>query len=485
MMASLTTGFVFVSSWAALDLMPDSDATRAAKKSNDDFGDFLRLFPSFALGQGFVKLSLAPVLRFVGGDGTAAAQVAPSMTLMSLFPLYLAAIFVAEWFRRTRTFRDLRGSCCCGSKKASADAEAGSRIVSAPRAWALPAPNAADAFRVERLSVRYPTSARPQHIFALDAASCSIPAHAVTCVVGASAAGKSTLIRQLAGMELPTAGTVTAPALAALGLDPDVFHSHATLSKATGLMLDRGDGLERSLTPYLLMHIMCDLRGLRVTEGTNLHVFQVLRDLGVYSVRNAAIGTLSSTTRSRVGVAAAVVGYPRTVLLDEPTSGMDPVHRRIVWDALRSLPIDTTVVVTTSDAVEAARYAEHIVTLERGVCTYSGAKGAWPAKPKAMLALSLRHAGEHSERQHQRSAAIAAVAPYVVASDADAGGHLHPNAFKLEGDPRSSTLHRPVEAGKACGLLRSLHEERERQPPNAELLFSVTFDAGENRDAAQ
>jgi hypothetical protein len=81
------------------------------------------------------------------------------------------------------------------------------------------------------------------------------------------------------------------------------------------------DGLEASLTPFLLLHILCDLRGLRVREATNLHRSSVPAPA---PTRCLPRPQLDHRTRARVAVAAAIVGYPLTVILDKPTSGTHP-----------------------------------------------------------------------------------------------------------------------------------------------------------------
>jgi ABC-type multidrug transport system ATPase subunit len=461
MMSSILTGFIFVASWSALYLMPDSDATRKAKDANSQLGDVLRLLPSFALGQGFVKIAMAPVLRFLGDNTSASAQAAPSMALMGLFPLYFVFIFLAEYLWRTRRFQAIRRCTACSDEDAATDENATATTGSAHAA-----------LTITNVSVKYTSGGVRGHIQALDHVSFTVPRGQRTCIVGRSGAGKTTLASVLSGSVLPNGGSVATDK----GLD--AFYSGNAYTRGIGVSLERGAALEGSLTPYLLLHLMADLRGLRVNEYTNGHVLQLLRDLGLFAVRYSRVMDLSEATRRRVAVAMAFVAYPPLIILDEPTAGIDPVHRRLIWQAIRTLPPECTVIVTTGDADEALRFGEHIVELTHGEVKYAGPTAGWSFGSEAVgrLRLSLRCDGDLPARQRHRAALAGLLAQHVIrrgaAQAADKSAAVTDRDFVLEGDPKTGLLDVHV-TGDVAAVVRGLHDYRTDLPQDTEIAYSL------------
>ncbi|MEU5401547.1 ATP-binding cassette domain-containing protein [Streptomyces sp. NPDC005963] len=174
---------------------------------------------------------------------------------------------------------------------------------------------------------------------ALHGVSLDIAPGQLTAIAGGSGAGKSLLLELLAGLRLPSTGTVhhdgRAPARAAVpsGFVPqeDIVH--------------RGLGLRRSL------EYAARLRGAAPDS-----VDGVLQELGLAERAEQSVGTLSGGERKRAGIAVELLTRPRVLFLDEPTSGLDPATGERLMDTLGALASSgVTVVLTTHSPADLAR----------------------------------------------------------------------------------------------------------------------------------
>ncbi len=142
-----------------------------------------------------------------------------------------------------------------------------------------------------------------------------------------------------------------------LGEDPG---RSCDLRSAVGVMLQDG-GLPTAARPLAL------LRHLARLHAAPADVDSLAERLGLTSFAGTSVRRLSGGQRQRVALAAALVGRPRLVFLDEPTAGLDPQARLVVRDVLADLCSDgVAVVLTTHDLDEASRAARHVVIVDHG-----------------------------------------------------------------------------------------------------------------------
>src|SRR5512140_3015084 len=177
---------------------------------------------------------------------------------------------------------------------------------------------------VERLEKIFPKGERP----ALDRVSATFPAGTVTGLVGPDGAGKTTLIRIMAGLLLPTAGEVRV-----LGLNP--ARDFGGLRERVGYMPQKF-GLYEDLTVQENLDLNADLRGVVGIERQS--AFKRLlefTDLGRFTSRLA--GKLSGGMKQKLGLACTLLGKPEFLLLDEPGVGVDPISRRELWKMVQQL----------------------------------------------------------------------------------------------------------------------------------------------------
>ena len=93
---------------------------------------------------------------------------------------------------------------------------------------------------------------------------------------------------------------------------------------------------------------------------------QRLREIGLLESANLQVGKFSGGMRRRMSVALSSIGNPNLILMDEPTTGMDPVSRRQVWDLIQRLKKNTVVIMTTHAMEEAEMLADKLVVLNHG-----------------------------------------------------------------------------------------------------------------------
>lgn len=188
---------------------------------------------------------------------------------------------------------------------------------------------------------------------ALDGVSWTAREAQVTCLLGPNGAGKTTTVEIAEGLQRADSGTVEV-----LGTDP--WRADAGHRARVGVMLQDG-GLPQAVRPVAL------LRHLARFYADPADVDGLVRELGIDGFARTPVRRLSGGQRQRVALAAALVGRPAVLFLDEPTAGLDPHVRRTVWELVaRTAAGGATVVVTTHSFEEAERLADHLVIMAGG-----------------------------------------------------------------------------------------------------------------------
>ena len=188
---------------------------------------------------------------------------------------------------------------------------------------------------------------------AVDGATWQATTGEVTAVLGPNGAGKTTMVECLEGLRHPDAGRAEV-----LGVVP--WRASADHRARVGVMLQDG-GLPNGARPLAL------LRHLSSMYASPVPVPELAKPLGIDAFARTAIRRLSGGQRQRVALAAALIGRPEVVFLDEPSAGLDPHARLDVWDLVRSEAIrGAAVVLTTHSFEEAQRLADRIVIVADG-----------------------------------------------------------------------------------------------------------------------
>ncbi|WP_158371588.1 ABC transporter ATP-binding protein [Cellulosimicrobium cellulans] len=188
---------------------------------------------------------------------------------------------------------------------------------------------------------------------AVDGISFTVRPGAVTGFLGPNGAGKSTTMRMIVGLDRPTAGSVT--------VNGRRYAEHRAPLGEVGALLDaKAVHGGRSARAHLL--------ALAATHGiAPRRVTTVMEETGLLPVARKRAGTFSLGMGQRLGIAAALLGDPRTLILDEPVNGLDP--EGVVWvrNLLRGLAAQGRTVLLSSHLMsEMALTADHLIVLGRG-----------------------------------------------------------------------------------------------------------------------
>jgi ABC-2 type transport system ATP-binding protein len=215
------------------------------------------------------------------------------------------------------------------------------------------------AFEVRGLRRSYRADRRSAPVSANDGIDLDVPAGGVFGVLGPNGAGKSTLIRQLVGLLRPDSGSV------ALFGQPVHVGSRSTGGLVAYLAQDEPALDEMSVAAAITT--TARLRGRSRVEARRLTT-ALLDELDLGKLADRALQTLSGGQRRLACVAVALVGDRSVLVLDEPTTGLDPGARRSVWDALarRQREHGTTVVLVTHNVIEAESVLDRVAILDKG-----------------------------------------------------------------------------------------------------------------------
>ena len=175
----------------------------------------------------------------------------------------------------------------------------------------------------------------------------------VTALLGANGAGKTTTIECAQGLQKRTGGSITL-----LGADPGT--ASAELRARVGVMLQDG-GLPPSARPIpLLRHIAGMYRNPRPLD-------ELVQRLGIDTFSGTNVRRLSGGQKQRLALAAALIGNPEVLFLDEPSAGLDPQSRQLVFDLIGELrDSGMGIVLTTHLMDDAQRLADYVYIIDAG-----------------------------------------------------------------------------------------------------------------------
>jgi ABC-2 type transport system ATP-binding protein len=190
-------------------------------------------------------------------------------------------------------------------------------------------------------------------LVAVDGISFDVRRGEVFGLLGPNGAGKTTTVEVLEGLRTPDAGTVTV-------LGVDVVRSPDLVKPRIGVSLQNA-----ALYPKLTVVELLDLFGTFYPKSRPSSELIELMDLG--EKRRSRTQELSGGQRQRLSVALALVGDPELVFLDEPTTGMDPAARRMLWDVINRLRTEgRSVLLTTHYLEEAEILCDRIAIVDHG-----------------------------------------------------------------------------------------------------------------------
>ena len=186
----------------------------------------------------------------------------------------------------------------------------------------------------------------------------------VTAVLGPNGAGKTTFIRMVATLLQPDAGTLTVAGIDALAEPAKVRQSIGLAGQSAAVEAAMSGRENLELVGRLFGH---DPKQAKASAQV------VLERLGLTDAGDRLVRTYSGGMRRKLDVGASLVGAPELLLLDEPTTGLDPRSRNELWEIIRDLVASgTDVVLTTQYLDEADQLASHIVIIDQGKAIAEG-----------------------------------------------------------------------------------------------------------------
>jgi len=193
---------------------------------------------------------------------------------------------------------------------------------------------------------------------ALDGVNLTVPTGQVLGLLGPNGAGKTTVVRTLATLLAPTAGQAWVGGF-------DVVREAARVREIIGLT-GQYASVDQKLTGRENLILIGRLLGLKRAHA-KARADALLSDFSLEDAARRPAQTYSGGMRRRLDLAASLVGRPRILFLDEPSTGLDPRARRDLWHRVRDLQADgTTVLLTTQYLEEADALADAIVVLDQG-----------------------------------------------------------------------------------------------------------------------
>jgi len=208
------------------------------------------------------------------------------------------------------------------------------------------------ALRIEHLSKTYGNGVR-----ALDDVSLTIP-QGMYGLLGPNGAGKSTLMRILATLQEADSGS------AMLG-ELDVLRQKEEVRKTLGY-LPQEFGVYPHATALVLLDYFAVLEGIAGGGERRDVVESLLRQVNLWDVRNQKLGGFSGGMRQRFGVAVALLGNPKLLIVDEPTAGLDPAERGRFLNLLGELAETSVVILSTHIVEDVSELCTRMAIIDRG-----------------------------------------------------------------------------------------------------------------------
>jgi ABC-2 type transport system ATP-binding protein len=252
--------------------------------------------------------------------------------------------------------------------------------------------------------------------------------------LGPNGAGKSTIVRILVTLLPPTSGTGAV-------LGHDVVAERTTVRRLIGVALQDA-GLDPKQTGRELLTLQGKLYGLR-GQVLASQVDEVTELVGLTDAIDRRIQTYSGGMKRRIDLASALLHRPRVLFLDEPTTGLDPLSRALIWDRIRELRsrYGATIFLTTQYLEEADELADRVAIIDQGRIVRQGTPAALKAEVGADVidvAVDERETG----------------AARVAIEQMQAGGELPPG--ELRGTESGYTLFVPDGPQNLAVLIRGL-----------------------------
>lgn len=184
-------------------------------------------------------------------------------------------------------------------------------------------------------------------------------------LLGPNGAGKSTLMRNLATLLEPSEGTITYNGT-------DIVANPTAMRETLGY-LPQGFGVYPRMSALALLDHIAILKGVHNKTERKEQIETLLHQVNLYTMRNASVATYSGGMRQRFGVAQALLGDPKVLIVDEPTAGLDPYEQQRFLDLLSEAGEEKIIILSTHIVSDVANLCEDMGIMNSGELVARGA----------------------------------------------------------------------------------------------------------------
>lgn len=215
---------------------------------------------------------------------------------------------------------------------------------------------------IQNLSKTYPNGVK-----ALDNINLEI-SNGMFGLLGPNGAGKSSLMRTLAALQEPDSGTAVLDEI-------NILKQPTELRKVLGYLPQEFGVYPRITAQQLLNHIAI-LKGISNKKERKELVEHLLQKVNLYKERNKSVKGFSGGMKQRVGIAQALIGNPRLIIVDEPTAGLDPGERNRFHNLLAEVGQDVVVILSTHIVDDVRELCTEMAIMNLGKIVFKGAPSA-------------------------------------------------------------------------------------------------------------
>ena len=183
-------------------------------------------------------------------------------------------------------------------------------------------------------------------------------------LLGPNGAGKSSLMRTLATLQAPDTGTIKLD-------DIDVLHQKFELRQRLGY-LPQEFGVYPDISALAMLRHLAVLKGIVNGKERDEIVDYLLHMTNLWEVRKRKLATYSGGMRQRFGIAQALLGEPRLIIVDEPTAGLDPEERRRFLNLLSEIGENVVVILSTHIVEDVGEICAHMAIIDEGQVRFTG-----------------------------------------------------------------------------------------------------------------
>jgi len=214
---------------------------------------------------------------------------------------------------------------------------------------------------IDRLSKTYPNGVRALHNVSLNLTN------GMFGLLGPNGAGKSSLMRTIATLQEADSGSIRLD-------DLDVLDNKTGVRRLLGY-LPQEFGVYPKISARQMLDHIARLKGIERSNERRDLVLALLEKVNVYKDRDRKLGTYSGGMKQRWGIAQALIGNPRLIIVDEPTAGLDPAERNRFYNLLSQLGEQTIVILSTHIVEDVSTLCSQFAIICHGEVLYHGEPG--------------------------------------------------------------------------------------------------------------